>query len=75
MLQIRSSELLSDGRILIDTRGLFRIRVLHSRLVDDCVTVSYEVQKDLPVDETKKAGKCKLIINIHIKNFSLIIII
>ncbi|KAA3682303.1 uncharacterized protein DEA37_0009062 [Paragonimus westermani] len=49
VLRINNCEPLPDGRLLIDTRGCARVRVLSARVTDGCVYIQFEFYSDLVV--------------------------
>ncbi|KAF7261194.1 hypothetical protein EG68_01510 [Paragonimus skrjabini miyazakii] len=49
VLRIKNCEPLPDGRLLIDTCGCARIRMLSARVADGCVYIRFEFYSDLVV--------------------------
>ncbi|CAL8091080.1 unnamed protein product [Calicophoron daubneyi] len=65
VLQIKSCEPLPDGRLLIDTRGCARVRMLNARVVDGCTVIMYEFLRDSPVPDENKEAFAKMCSNVH----------
>ncbi|KAF6774072.1 hypothetical protein AHF37_08032 [Paragonimus kellicotti] len=57
VLRIKNFEPLPDGRLLIDTRGCARVRVLSARVADGCVYIRFEFYSDLVVNPDAIEGK------------------
>ncbi|VDP91619.1 unnamed protein product [Echinostoma caproni] len=60
IVQITNHETLPDGRILIDTKGCDRIRVISQRVLDGLVHIKFEFYRDLPVPEQNKEENLQL---------------
>ncbi|KAA0196756.1 LON peptidase N-terminal domain and RING finger protein 2 [Fasciolopsis buskii] len=67
IVQVTNYETLPDGRLLIDTKGCERIRVLNERVVNGLTNVRFEFYRDLPVEEEDSESEAL----IYFKHFTL----
>lgn len=67
-MQVTNYETLPDGRLLIDTKGCERIRVLNERVVNGLTNVRFEFYRDLPVEEEDSESEAL----IYFKHFTVV---